>query len=81
MPPPQTFQQSHVALQNLPYAYAENTSTEAFPFGGVLGLGQVVWTEQAYASRIRPKSALAFVEGIGMVHVDPRWLTCVSAKS
>ncbi len=78
MPPPQTFRQPHVALRNLPYDSAEAAFPEAFSLGGVLGSGQVVWTEQAYASRTRPQSTLAFVEGIGMVLVDPYWLTCVS---
>ena len=78
---PQAFQQSHVALRNLPYAYADGSLSEPSDLGGVLGSGQIVWTEQAFASRVRPSSAVGFVEGIGMVHVDPRWLTCVSGKS
>ncbi len=71
---PQLFQKQHIATRNLPYIVMEDSLREAIDAGGVLGSGQVVWTETAFPARPRPHTAMAFVDGIGMVRVDPRWL-------
>lgn len=71
---PQGFQQENVAIRNLPYIAMEDSLRESLDAGGVLGSGQVVWTEATVAARPRPHSAMAYVDGIGVVRVDPRWL-------
>lgn len=72
---PQVFQQAHIAVHNLPYTVLEGSLRDSTDTGGVLGSGQLVWTESLFASRPRPHSAIAYVDGIGMVRVDPRWLS------
>ena len=71
---PQVFQQAHIAVRNLPYTTLEDSMNDPIDTGGVLGSGHLVWTESAF-SRPCPNSAVAFVDGIGMVRVDPRCLT------
>ena len=71
---PQVFQQANVAVRNLPYTVLEESLRDSVDTGGVLGSGQLVWTEDSFAVRPRPHSARAYVDGIGMVMVDPRWL-------
>ncbi len=71
---PQVFQQANVAVHNLPYTVLEESLRDSLGTGGVLGSGQLVWTEASLAVRPRPHSAIGFVDGIGMVCVDPRWL-------
>ncbi len=72
---PQVFQQANVAFRNIPYTVLEGSLRDSIDTGGVLGSGQVVWTENSMKALPRPHSARAFVDGIGMVMVDPRWLT------
>ncbi len=72
---PQIFQQANVAIRNLPYTVLQESLRDSIDSGGVLGSGQLVWTESSFTVRPRPCSAIAFVDGIGMVCVDPRWLT------
>ncbi len=72
---PQGFQQENIAVRNLPYIAMEDNLRESQDAGGVLGSGQIVWTEAALATRPLPHSAMAYIEGIGVVRIDPRWLT------
>lgn len=72
---PQGFQQENVAIMNLPYIAMEDSLRESLDAGGVLGSGQIVWTETAFVTRPRPHSAMAYIDGIGVVRIDPRWLT------
>lgn len=72
---PQVFQQANVAFRNMPYTVLEGSLSDSIDSGGVLGSGQLVWTEDCLPAIARPHSARAFVDGIGMVMVDPRWLT------
>ena len=72
---PQVFQQANVALRNLPYTVLEGSFRDPIDTGGVLGSGQLVWTESSFPAQPRPHIARAYVDGIGMVMVDPRWLS------
>lgn len=71
---PSAFQNPHIVLRNLPYLAADETAVEAPALGGVLGCGQTVWTAETFTSPVRPRSAVAFIEGIGKVRIDPRWI-------
>ena len=71
---PDSFRQPCVAMQNLPYTFAGDSAGESAHSGGVLGRGQTVWTRERYELKRCPRSATAFVEGLGIVSVDPLWL-------
>jgi hypothetical protein len=70
---PPAFQKRYLALQPIPYSFLE-TSGRTSSTGGVLRSGQCVWLDDAIQRNHRPKSVQAFVESIGLVLVDPRWL-------
>ena len=78
---PQLFQQANVTVRNLPYTVLEGSFRDSIDTGGVLGSGQLVWTEDSVSIRPRLHIAVCFVDGIGMVHVDPRWLVALRAGS
>ncbi len=42
--------------------------------GGMLPGGQVVWTKELFSGDEPPRTALAYVDGLGMILLDPRWL-------
>ena len=44
------------------------------PQEGVLSKGQTVWTKEAYEPTGYPASSVAFVDGVGFVSLDSRWL-------
>lgn len=72
---PAIFQRPYVAFRHIPYLRGGQSETESCPgSGGVLGRGQTVWTQKAYDPRNTPPQALAFVEEIGVVSLDPRGL-------
>ena len=72
---PEEFQQPHVALRNIPYLWADASTRDKLSEGGVLGSGRILWTQNACGSRTRSGDAIAFVDGIGTIFVDSRWLT------
>lgn len=72
---PHVFQQPCVATRNLPYINLDGPLNAGFSNGGVIGTGQVVWLEESTARKIGSTAANAFVEGIGVVSIDARWLT------
>ncbi len=76
---PAIFQQPYVTARNVTYAYTDESVANQPSLEGVLGSGQVVWVRETYAPRARPRSAVGFVDGIGIVVVDPRWLTRAQA--
>jgi hypothetical protein len=68
------FRNAYVTLRNISYL-CEDASIEGGSLsGGVLGTGQTVWTREVYEPYNRPRSTTAFVQGIGIVSLDPRWL-------
>lgn len=76
---PETFQQAFVALQHIPYLCKDGSATEDPLSGGVLGRGQVVWTQKTPETKARPLSVVAFADGVGVVSLNPRWLVPADA--
>jgi len=72
MLPPEPFRHSFVAVRNIPYTRRDGTRREGPFSGGVLGRGQLVWTRES--GKLRSDSVTAFVEDLGPVSLDPRWL-------
>jgi hypothetical protein len=70
---PENFKKAHVSIRNLPYQMFTEHSE-----GGVLGRGRVIWTRDQFGAK-RPHSAMAYVEEIGTILVDPRWLKMADA--
>jgi len=68
------FQNAYVTLRNIPYLCEDASPLEGTLSGGVLATGQMVWTREVYEFENRPQSTIAFVEDIGIVSLDPRWL-------
>jgi hypothetical protein len=80
---PVAFGQSYVATHNIPYDCADSKVPLGMSHGGVLKRGQMVWLEEALSVAKRPRTVTAYVEGVGLVAIDPRWLVSwrVEAKS
>ncbi len=76
---PKTFQEAHVAFRNIPYALNNGASEGNPQSGGVLSRGQTVWTRECFALGTCPESTTAFVDGVGLVALDPRWLVRADA--
>jgi hypothetical protein len=74
MDKPQTFRKQYITRQNLPYVFGETASVPRSLYCGVLGRGQIVWMDEVAHSGRRPIPASAFVDGIGLISVDARWL-------
>ena len=72
---PQEFQAVCRAVQNMPYRFASGSSDDAADSGGVLGKGQLVWTCRRENTTGRPTSITAFVDDLGLISLDSRWLT------
>jgi hypothetical protein len=73
---PQNYGENCVIVRNIPYQFEDELCEGTMP-GGVLGKGREVWVRDFTATRKRPVSAnsvSAYVDGIGMVTVDPRCL-------
>jgi hypothetical protein len=69
---PDVFKQPYCAIRAVPYLCGDGSAQDSS--GGVLGRGQTVWTKEAYESKGYPASAVAFVDGVGIVSLDTRWL-------
>ena len=67
---PGSFKYSFIAMQNIPYT--EGDGTHPASCGGVLGQGGVVWTDHPQPRM--PARITAFLEAVGVVCLDPRWL-------
>ena len=76
---PEAFQQPYVALRNIPYQCGDPSAKGATPSGGVLGRGQTVWTKENYELKTYPRTTTAFVDDIGIISLDPRWLVRADA--
>ena len=70
---PELFEQPFVAIRNLPYL-CEDSNGAGHSSGGVLGVGQTVWGENQARHKSKLHPARAYVEGVGIVSLDPRWL-------
>ena len=68
---PPSFKHSFVALHSIPYM--EGDGTPSLPgCGGVIPEGEVVWTDHLHQRH--PAQVTAFLEPVGVVCLDPRWL-------
>ena len=74
MDKPEAFGQANVALHNIPYVCGDGSTGQVSSFGGVLQRGRTVWTVETYHPQRRPLSVAAFVDDLGIVSLDPRWL-------
>ena len=70
MTKPHEFREVYIAIQNIPY-YRESQDLAS---GGVLAKGQLVWVQTMFDAEERPISISAFVDDIGIISLDPRWL-------
>ncbi len=68
---PQSFKYAFVALHHTPYTEVDE-QRRVRPSGGVLSEGQIVWADHLH--QWQPSLATAFVESVGVVALDPRWL-------
>ena len=71
---PDSFQLPYVVMRNLPYRSIQDSFEAEQRDGGVLRTGETVWTVEDYRLGRCPRSATAFVDGVGVVALDPRWL-------
>ena len=71
---PQAFQVRYITLQNLPYTFGEPQRANT-AVGGVLSKGRLVWAQRPYDLGEHGGSAAAFVDDIGIISLDPRWLS------
>ncbi len=66
---PPSFKYSYIALHNIPYTEGDGTASAC---GGVVPQGEVVWTNHLHQKH--PAQVTAFLEPVGVVCLDPRWL-------
>jgi len=84
MTKPETYDETCVIVRNMPYECEDDHRRGSFTAGGVLGKGWIVWvqrraeTRNSSVSPSRAASVTAFVDGIGVVSVDPRCLASAS---
>jgi hypothetical protein len=71
MTKPDEFREAYVAIQNIPYL---RESPQDLAGGGVLAKGQLVWIQTMFDAEERPISISAFVDDIGIISLDARWL-------
>jgi hypothetical protein len=70
---PEAFHEPFVALRNVPYLCGSPEDRDHAQ-GGVLCQGQTVWTKYSTVPPRNVRSEAAFVEGIGVVSLNPHWL-------
>ena len=71
MTKPNEFREVYLAIQNIPYL---RESHQDLASGGVLARGQLVWVQTTNDAEERSNSISAFVDDIGIISLDPRWL-------
>ena len=76
---PEAFQKQHVAFRHIPYVCDEAANDRSSHTGGVIGRGETVWTTETFETGHCPASAKVFVESVGVISLDPRWLVRADA--
>ncbi len=73
---PRGYEEICVTVRNIPYQCEEEQHRGRSMTGGVLGKGRTVWVQSFRETKNSSFSAYvsAYVEGIGMVSVDPHYL-------
>lgn len=69
---PYGYKHTFVALHSIPYTEGDGSAYHNEFSGGVLGAGELVWANHLHQSQ--PSRVTAFVESVGVVSLDPRWL-------
>ncbi len=77
---PSSFPYPSVPLRNLPYHALSGTALSSAD-GGVLNVGQIVWTGDLRSLSPATRNIVVFVEGLGEVVVDPHFLAQVAPSS
>jgi hypothetical protein len=70
---PSAYRERYLVVQPLPYRFHHFRQGPS-SLGGVLRAGQAVWLEQTIQRAELAAAVRAFVEDLGLVHLDPRWL-------
>ena len=73
---PVAFRQPYVAARNMPHLFGDHPIQT---YGGVLSRGQIIWMDDACSAG--PNPAPAFVDGMGLISIDPRWLLTQQSKA
>jgi hypothetical protein len=68
---PNKFREACVVVQDLPYL---RESPQNLASGGVLAKGQLVWVQTMFHAEERSNSISAFVDDVGIISLDARWL-------
>ena len=76
---PETFHQRYVTFHPAPYLCGDGSSEPAALHGGVLRRGEIVWTKDSIDPHGRLRSTSAFVDGVGIITLDPRRLVRADA--
>ena len=74
MSKPEAFQHEYITLNTLPYSCGESKVATTSFSGGVLRRGETVWVENDCAPRHSSKSTTAYVDGVGVITVNPERL-------
>lgn len=70
---PKSFQWPFAASRNIPYQCVDGEG-QGSASGGVLSEGQKVWLSSDVRSTEQFAQTMAFVEGVGLVCLETRWL-------
>ena len=73
---PHEFREAAIAIRNIPYI---RVSPQDFASEGVLAKGKLVWVQTMIGAKERPISISAFVDDIGIILLDPRWLAIANS--
>jgi hypothetical protein len=74
MSKPECFRVGCVTSCNMPYGIDETSRQEIPSTGGVLKKGQPVWLKESLTGRTLKTFVLAYVEHLGVVSLDARFL-------
>jgi hypothetical protein len=66
---PNNYDNSSTCLRSVPYEFADEDGGRMA--GGVLGKGRVIWTS---VSKVERNPVRAYIDGIGLVFVDGRFI-------
>lgn len=72
MSKPQAFKHAFVALHSTPYIETDGARPHQPLPAGTLDRGQLVWA--GHLHQCKPSLVTAFVDSVGIVSLDPRWL-------
>lgn len=74
---PNLFRHPFLASRNIPYVCGEPGGRGSMS-GGVLQQGQIVWVKDHPSAAQKALSVAGFVDGVGVVSLNPQWLIPVS---